>query len=170
MLVRTSALHRIGGIAKIRTALIDDCALGREMKKQGSIWLGLTQRMRSRRPYHTFGDLRRMIVRSASAHLNHSPARLCLCLVGLCLTVLAAPALVLVSSGLPRLLAIVAYLLMAISFLPTLRLYRRTLVWSLALPLIAAVYGFFTLESALRHATGSGGMWKGRAQAAAGNS
>ena len=169
MLVRTSALHRIGGIAKIRTALIDDCALGRELKKQGSIWLGLTQRMRSCRPYPTFGDLRRMIVRSAYAQLNYAPAMLCLCLVGLCLTFLAAPALVLFSSGLPRLLAIVAYLLMAISFLPTLRLYRRTLVWSLALPLIAAVYGFFTLESALRHATGTGGMWKGRAHVAAGN-
>src|SRR5208337_1293465 len=40
MLVRPDALMHAGGLAAIRGALIDDCALGALMKKQGPIWLG----------------------------------------------------------------------------------------------------------------------------------
>ena len=42
MLVRRDALEAAGGVAAIRASLIDDCALGRAMKRQGPIWLGLT--------------------------------------------------------------------------------------------------------------------------------
>ena len=37
-------------------AIIDDCALGALMKRQGPIWLGLTDRARSLRPYGSLGD------------------------------------------------------------------------------------------------------------------
>ncbi len=50
MLVRRDALEAAGGIAAIRTALIDDCTLGALLKLQGPIWLGLTDRSRSIRP------------------------------------------------------------------------------------------------------------------------
>jgi GT2 family glycosyltransferase len=43
ILVRAEALARMGGIAAIRNELIDDCALGREIKCNGKMWLGLTQ-------------------------------------------------------------------------------------------------------------------------------
>ena len=46
----------------IRDALIDDCALARRMKQQGPIWLGLTERVRSIRPYAGFDDIRQMVV------------------------------------------------------------------------------------------------------------
>jgi hopene-associated glycosyltransferase HpnB len=39
VLVRRAALERIGGVAAIRHELIDDCALAREIKRTGSIWL-----------------------------------------------------------------------------------------------------------------------------------
>ena len=39
-----SALEAAGGIDAIRHNIIDDCALGRAMKAQGPIWLGLTDR------------------------------------------------------------------------------------------------------------------------------
>ena len=42
MLVRRDALARAGGLEAISTALIDDCALGALLKRQGPIWLGLT--------------------------------------------------------------------------------------------------------------------------------
>ena len=42
MLVRRAALERAGGIDAIHSEIIDDCALGRAMKAQGPIWLGLT--------------------------------------------------------------------------------------------------------------------------------
>jgi hypothetical protein len=66
---------------------------------------------------------------------------------------------------LARILGVAAWLVMAIAFQPTLRLYRVSPLWGLALPLIAATYLAFTVDSAYQHARGRGGMWKGRAQA-----
>ena len=57
---------------------------------------------------------------------------------------------------------------MAISFQPMLRLYRRSPLWGPALPIIGALYSLFTVRSALDVWRGKGGMWKGRAQALAG--
>jgi hypothetical protein len=56
--------------------------------------------------------------------------------------------------------------MMAISFQPTLRLYRLSPLWGVALPLIALAYMVWTVESALQYARGQGGQWKGRVQAA----
>ena len=42
---------------------------------------------------------------------------------------------------------------------------RIVVQWGLLLPLIGAFYAAFTLDSALQHWSGKGGMWKGRAQA-----
>jgi hypothetical protein len=56
---------------------------------------------------------------------------------------------------------------MALSFIPMLRFYRRSPLWGLALPLIGLLYAAFTLDSAVQHWRGRGGMWKGRAQAMA---
>jgi hypothetical protein len=58
-----------------------------------------------------------------------------------------------------------ACLLMLIAMQPILRYYRLSPLWSFALPVIAAFYAFFTLDSAWSHWRGRGGMWKGRAQA-----
>jgi len=54
---------------------------------------------------------------------------------------------------------------MTIAYLPVLRLYRLSPLWAPALPLIALVYAFFTLDSAYQHIRGRGGFWKGRTQA-----
>jgi hypothetical protein len=48
-----------------------------------------------------------------------------------------------------------------------LRFYRLSFLWGLALPLIGSAYIAFTIQSALETWRGRGGMWKGRAQAAA---
>jgi hopene-associated glycosyltransferase HpnB len=76
MLAEREALKRAGGIAAIRKALIDDCALGALMKEQGPIWLGLTHRATSLRPYETLGQIGRMVSRSAYAQLDYSPIKL----------------------------------------------------------------------------------------------
>jgi hypothetical protein len=54
---------------------------------------------------------------------------------------------------------------MAIAFQPTLRLYRLSPLWGLALPGIAIAYMLFTIDSARQFARGRGGLWKGRVQA-----
>jgi hopene-associated glycosyltransferase HpnB len=168
MLVRREALEAAGGIAAIRGALIDDCTLGALLKRQGRIWLGLTDRSRSIRPYDGFGAVAAMISRSAYAQLRYSPLLLAGTLVGLGLVYAAPPLLALFGHGFARLAGIAAWVLMAIAFQPMLAFYRRSPLWGVALPLIAAFYAGCTLLSAWQHMRGRGGMWKGRAQAAAG--
>ncbi|GAA0323269.1 glycosyltransferase [Sphingomonas oligophenolica] len=166
MLVRRDALERAGGIAAIRTALIDDCTLGALLKRQGRIWLGLTDRSRSIRPYDGAGVIAAMISRSAYAQLRYSPLMLVGTLIGLALVYGVPPALALFGTGAGRLAGLAAWALMAISFQPISRFYGRSPLWGIALPLIAAFYAGCTLLSAWQHMRGRGGMWKGRAQAA----
>jgi hopene-associated glycosyltransferase HpnB len=165
MLVRPDALRRAGGIAAIRGALIDDCALAKALKLQGPIWLGLTERVASIRPYPAFDDIRRMVVRSAYAQLRYSPLLLAGTVVGMALTYLAPPLLTIFGSGIARICALVAWLLMVLAFQPTLRFYRLTPLWGIALPAVALQYLIFTLDSAYQYMQGRGGSWKGRVQA-----
>jgi hopene-associated glycosyltransferase HpnB len=170
MLVRSDALAAAGGIEAIRTAIIDDCALGQKLAAQGPIWLGLTNRARSLRPYQTLGEIGRMVSRSAYAQLNYSPWLLGGTLLGMVLVYLAAPLLTVFASGLPRWLGLAAWTAMAIAFQPMLAFYRRSPLWAFALPLIGAAYCLFTVQSAMAVWAGKGGMWKGRAQAMAASS
>jgi hopene-associated glycosyltransferase HpnB len=165
MLVRGDALRQAGGMAAICGSLIDDCALAAKLKAHGPIWIGLTDYARSIRAYPGFADIRRMVARTAYAQLNYSPLLLAGTVAGLALAYVAPVAFAVLSEGLARILGVAAWLVMAIAFQPTLRLYRVSPLWGLALPLIAATYLAFTVDSAYQHARGRGGMWKGRAQA-----
>src|SRR5215475_11993701 len=165
MLVRANALASIGGIESIRNALIDDCSLAERLKKAGPIWLGLTDRSRSIRPYDTFIDVKRMISRSAYAQLRYSPLLLAATVAMMTLTFIAPPLLAIFATGLPRFLGLVVWLAMSISYMPTLRFYRLSPLWSLALPGIAALYLYYTINSAYDHMRGRGAQWKGRIHA-----
>jgi hopene-associated glycosyltransferase HpnB len=165
MLVRLDALRAAGGMAAIRGALIDDCALAKTLKAHGPIWIGLTERVRSIRAYPAVGDIRRMVSRTAYAQLRYSPLLLAVTVLSLTVTYLAPVALAVFAGGLARFFGAAAWLLMAVAFQPTLLFYGVSWGWGLALPAIAAVYMAFTVDSAYQHARGRGGMWKGRAQA-----
>jgi len=166
MLVRRMTLEAAGGIGAIRNALIDDCAFGALIKRQGAIWLGLTNRSRSIRPYDNFGAIADMISRSAYAQLGYSPLVLVGTLLGLVLVFVAPPVLAIWGDGAGRVMGAAAWALMALSFQPMLRFYRRSPLYGLALPAIALFYAGCTLLSAWQHHRGRGGMWKGRSQAA----
>ncbi|KAG0188668.1 hypothetical protein DFQ28_004523 [Apophysomyces sp. BC1034] len=165
MLVRVDALRAAGGIESIRDEIIDDCALGARMKTQGAIWLGLTNRACSVRPYDNLGEIRRMVARTAYAQLQYSPWLLCGTIVSLLVTFIAPPLLTLFGSGLARVASVLAWAAMALAYLPMLRFYGRSGWWGPCLPVVAALYTVFTLDSALQHWRGRGGMWKGRVQA-----
>jgi len=167
MLVRREALAAAGGIAAIRGEIIDDCALGAALKAQGPIWLGLTRTSVSLRPYLSLGEIGRMVSRSAYAQLRYSPWLLAATVAGMLLVYAAAPLLTAVGEGWARWLGLAAWALMTISFQPMLRYFRLSPLWGLALPLIGAIYTWFTVESAIQVWRGRGGMWKGRAQALA---
>ena len=167
MLVRADALRAAGGIEVIRDALIDDCALAAELKKQGPIWLGLTARVRSIRPYPDWDSIRRMVARSAYAQLGYSPLTLIGCVAGMALTYLVPPLTALIATGWAQLFGAVAWALMAMSFQPVLRFYRLSPLWGVALPAISFLFMLYTLDSAYQYAAGKGGSWKGRVQAKA---
>jgi hopene-associated glycosyltransferase HpnB len=164
MLARRGALERAGGIDTIRSEIIDDCALGRAMKAQGPIWLGLTDRAHSIRPY-TMGEIWRMVARSAYAQLGYSPLALFGTFLGMIVVYAAAPAFALFATGSAQSSGILAWLAMGIAYQPILRFYKVTPLWGIVLPMIGFVYALFTLDSAIQHWRGRGGMWKGRAQA-----
>src|SRR5262245_20974660 len=165
MLVRAETLRKAGGIEVIRDALIDDCALAKALKAHGPIWLGLTERVRSIRPYPEFADIRRMVARSAYAQLRYSPLLLAGTVAGMALTYLAAPLIAMFGAGTARVVAGVTWVLMAVGFQPTLRFYGVSPFWGFVLPLIALKYMLFTLDSAYQYVRGRGGSWKGRVQA-----
>jgi hopene-associated glycosyltransferase HpnB len=162
MLVKTDALAKIGGVASIQNALIDDCSLAAKLKETGPIWLGLTNRVCSIRPYETFADVARMISRSAYSQLRVSPFLLAATTIAMTITFVLPPLLSLFASGWPRYLGLAAWIAMALSFVPTLRYYGRSLLWSMALPVIALLYMCYTLNSAYQHLRQRGGQWKGR--------
>jgi hopene-associated glycosyltransferase HpnB len=165
MLVRFDALRAAGGIEAVRGSLIDDCALARVMKAVGPIWLGLTERVHSLRAYAHVNDVRRMVARTAYDQLHYSPLLLIATITALTLIYVGPPLLALAGSGIPQAAASIAWVLMILSFQPTLRFYRLSPLWALALPGIALAYMAFTLDSAYQHAQGRGGSWKGRVHA-----
>jgi hopene-associated glycosyltransferase HpnB len=166
MLVRRSALARIGGIASIRDALIDDCALARAIKATGPIWIGLAERSKSIRPYEGLADIWNMVARTAYTQLSYSPANLVGTVFGLAIAYLAPPLIFLAGvadgQGQAAAIGLVAWMVMAMTYAPTLRLYRQPLVLAFALPGIAVPYALMTIDSARRHWQGRGGAWKGR--------
>jgi hopene-associated glycosyltransferase HpnB len=165
MLLRADSLVRVGGIAVIRNALIDDCALAKVLKPQGAIGLALTERVTSIRPYASLQAVRQMIARSAYAQLRYSPVVLAAIAAGLLLAFLAPPLIAILSSGTARLMALTAWALMAMAYQPVLRFYALSPLWALALPVVAMLYLVFTFDSAYQHAKKRGGAWKGRMQA-----
>ncbi len=168
VLVRRHALDRAGGIAAIKGALIDDCALARVIKPGGAIWLGLTTMTRSHRPYVGLRDIWNMVARSAYTQLHHSPWLLAGTVVGMVVIYLAPPAaliwgMVTGHGGLIT-LGTVAWLLMAGVYGPTLALYNRPRIAAVLLPVSGFLYTLMTIDSAVRHWRGRGGEWKGRVQ------
>jgi hopene-associated glycosyltransferase HpnB len=166
ILLRRDALERIGGLEAIRGDVIDDCALARAVKRRGGrIWMGVTRASVSLREYRSFSELRDMIARTAFTQLRYSPALLLGTIVALLVTYAAPVALLFTPSMTQRVLGALAWTLMTLLYLPTVRFYRLTPLWAPALPAAALFYCYATVLSAVRYWLGRGAQWKGRAQA-----
>ncbi len=168
MLLRRRALDRIGGIAAVRGALIDDVALAAAVKRSGRIWLGHTALARSIRPYPRAADIWRMIARSAYVQLGCSPLLLAGCIAGMALVWIVPPVATLAGHGLARLAGAVAWVGLALCYVPSLRRYRLSAWRAPLLPLVAAFYMAATIGSAVNQHLGRGVAWKGRAYQGAG--
>ncbi|NEN98441.1 MAG: glycosyltransferase [Moorea sp. SIO3I7] len=187
ILIRHQALNRIGGIQVVRQALIDDCALAQAVKSSnklksssgspsafGGIWLGLSQSTRSLRPYPSLASIWNMIARTAFTQLEYSPWLLVGTVIGMTLIYLVPPIGLIVSvltghwlnaiafGAASPIASFVTWLLMALAYLPTLRLYQCSPLLGFCLPGIGLLYTLMTIDSAWRHWQGRGGAWKGR--------
>jgi len=166
ILLRREALARIGGLQAIRGEVIDDCALAKAVKLSGGkVWMGLTRKSTSLRAYGTFGEIRDLIARTAFTQLRYSALLLTGTLAAMFLTYFAPVILLFAHDSTSRTLGFVAWLFMTLSFLPTVRFYRLSIVWTPLLPLTAVFYTYATWVSAMRYWMGKGGHWKGRTQA-----
>ncbi|HEY9908552.1 MAG TPA: glycosyltransferase [Thermosynechococcaceae cyanobacterium] len=168
ILIRQTALDRIGGLQIVRQALIDDCALANAVKSPPlhSIWLGLTQHTRSLRPYPNLETIWDMVARTAFTQLSYSPWLLLGTLIGMVLIYLTPPIALLVGLVLGKgtivLAGAIGWGLMTLAYFPTVRFYECSPVFALSLPAIGFLYTLMTIDSALRHWQGRGGAWKGR--------
>ena len=168
MLIRRTALDRIGGIAAIRGALIDDVTLAKAVKSSGAaarsaIYLGHSGLATSIRPYPHWDDLWQMIARTAFTQLRYSAVLLLLMVLGLSLVWLVPVWGIFLGNDAERVAGLTTFVLAALSYLPTLKRYRCNPLWALALPLIALFYMAATVGSAVNYWLGRGARWKNRA-------
>ncbi|MER2520685.1 MAG: glycosyltransferase [Bdellovibrionales bacterium] len=171
ILARRTALDAIGGLAVIKSELIDDCALAKAIKQKGGgdgkggrIELTLSNHVRSLRAYPQIEDVWNMVARTAYVQLRRSPWRLAGCVAGM-LVMFAAPLLIVLGSGAFSILAgAVIWIVMTLLYLPTVSYYGLEKFWALTLPAAACVYIGATIDSALKTWRGQGGQWKGRTQ------
>jgi hopene-associated glycosyltransferase HpnB len=167
ILLDAKRLDSIGGIARIQGELIDDCSLATAVKRDGGgLWLGLTTRSRSVRPYRGLEPIWSMVARTAFTQLDYSPLVLLGTVAGMKL-LYVVPLTALAAGAVRRrpslaLPGAIAFGLMALSYLPTVTRYRQPRWRALTLPLAGILYTAMTIDSALRHARGAGGLWKGR--------
>ena len=165
MLIRPQVLARAGGLQAVRSRIIDDCALARAVKDAGGrISLELARDSSSLRSYASFAEIGAMISRTAFAQLRHSYLLLAATLVGLFLTYLLPAGLIFTGHGFLLCTGLAALLLMSLCYLPMVRFYGLSPLWSLCLPPVAVFYTGAVIHSAVQYARGSGGKWKGRVQ------
>ena len=163
ILVESRMLDQIGGFESIKSAVIDDCALARRVKSQGSkIWLGLTHSVKSVRSYQQLREIWDMVARTAFAQLHYSVGLLVLCTLVMLLVYQVPVAMVASSNILIRYLALASLTIMFLTYVPILRFYDRSSAWALGLPLIAALFLAMTWTSAIRYWRGERTRWKGR--------
>ena len=163
VLIRRSALQRIGGIDSLKGALIDDVTLARRVKQGGRIWLGHSVMARSVRPYPAVSDIWSMITRTAFVQLRYSLGLLILTTLAMAVVWLVPPFFGLFGHGVDFAAGALAWAMLTISYLPTLSRFGRSCAWAILLPLIALFYMAATIGSAINYYAGRGVAWKGRA-------
>ncbi len=162
VLMDTAVLDRIGAFGSLRSALIDDCTLARQVKRVGfKTWIGLSRGVVSLRRYRTLGSVHDMVARSAFTQLGYS-SFLLLLVTAVMLAAFAAPLAACLQQD-ARPYGLFAWGAMALTYWPTMRYYSMSPAWGLALPLSGMLYLGMTWSSALRYWRGTRSIWKGRA-------
>jgi hopene-associated glycosyltransferase HpnB len=166
ILLRTEMLATIGGFKGVRRAVIDDCTLAQKVKEAGGkTWIGLSRSVKSHRPYPDLASFWVMVSRTAYTQLRYSVLML-LAVTCLMLIVFWGPFLaVWTTSWTLKVVALVGWSCMTAAYLPTVRFYRLSPLWTITLPIIATLYLLMTWSSAIEYWKGRRSIWKGRVYA-----
>ncbi|MBK7365342.1 MAG: glycosyltransferase [Nitrosomonas sp.] len=164
ILVKREALHKIGAFNCLRDALIDDCTLANRIKQAGFLtWTGLSRSVKSHREYQTILPIWNMVARTAYTQLNYSIFWLLICtLLMVSLFWFAPVGSFLVKESLGVMIGLFTWAALFVAYIPTLRFYRRSLLWVVTLPLIGCLFLLMTWTSALRYWRGERALWKNR--------
>jgi hopene-associated glycosyltransferase HpnB len=163
ILVRSEVLRRAGAFLSLREAIIDDCSLAGQIKKSGGrTWIGLSHSVRSHRPNPHLSSFCEMVARTAFTQLRYSSWLLLATTFVLVLAFWFPWAGLFSPSVAVRSFAFLGVCAMLSSYLPTLRYYRRSVLWAPLLPFIGGLYLLMTWSSALRYWRGKRSEWKGR--------
>ena len=177
VLVRKDRLVEDGGFETIRDAVIDDCALAklvRGTEGRGRLWLGVSQEVRSIRPYDGLRGIWDMVARTAYVQLGRSPVLLGGTVFGMVWLYVGPPAAVGAAIGLaaagiwdtPSWVLLLSgagvWGLMSALYTPMLKWYGLGRWLGPLLPVAGVLYTLMTLDSGRRSWMGRGGGWKGR--------
>lgn len=163
ILLETKVLEQLGGFLCIKDALIDDCSLAKEVKRQGhKTWTGLTHSAISIRSYESLSSIWEMVARTAYTQLAYSPFLLLACTL-LMIAAFVMPLFALLSSDIVlSFTGLFILFLQSICYLPTLRYYSINPVYVFSLPFVGILYLIMTWSSAFKYYFGKGASWKGR--------
>jgi hopene-associated glycosyltransferase HpnB len=163
VLIRAGTLQDIGGFGALKTSIIDDCALAKQVKQLGGkTWIGLTHSAKSQRPYPSLGSFWNMVARTAFTQLRYS-VLLLLLTTFLMILVFWCPAFGLAHRSITaRAASWLGIVSMWAAYLPVVRFYRQTPFLLITLPVVASLYLLMTWSSAIRYWSGQRSMWKGR--------
>lgn len=163
ILVATEALRKVGGMATIKDAVIDDCTLAKTIKKAGyNTWIGLTHGAVSLRPYGDLAEIWHMVARTAYTQLRYSPLYLLACSVLMLLLYWWPMFALFYFSWVGTVLNLISLVIMSVLMVPTLRFYSLSPLWALTMPVVAGLYLMMTWTSAFRYWRGERSRWKGR--------
>lgn len=163
ILIETRILNDIGGFESLKQALIDDCMLARHVREHGgSTWLGLTHSARSHRRYDNLDGIRDMVVRTAYTQLHYSVLLLITCTLLMAAAFLLPVIALFTLDTISVLLSLATFLIMGVTYIPTLKYYDLHPAWAAALPVTGLLYLLMTWNSAMRHWRGTSAVWKDR--------
>ena len=169
MFLRRRALDNAGGLAVIKSALIDDCSLAKIIKNSGGdngasgrIELALSKDIKSLRVYPHVMDVWKMVARTAFTQVNYSNQLLAGTVLGMVVLYFVPIAAAMMTNHSIAIAGSLMILIMALLYIPMITFYQLPAIWVLTLPAAALIYIGATIDSARLHWMGRGGQWKGR--------
>ena len=127
ILCKSEVFSKVNLYEQIKDKVIDDCNIAKKIKEKGNIWLGLTEKVCSRRCYTNLSEIWKMVSRTAYEQLSFSPLYLCLSILGMCIIYLYPILAIFFFEEIQIslfLLNILTILILVISFRPTVNFYK----------------------------------------------